>query len=87
MAIQKIEEMIASNAEVNNQRQSGGGVIPATMPNSAAGPVHGSITTGTRAPLVGNVPPALMSRNIQLPPPILEQTSGKFVGLVFLCGH
>ncbi|KAK6643919.1 hypothetical protein RUM43_000184 [Polyplax serrata] len=75
LAIQKIEEMIATNADMNNQRQPG--VLTTATP--IAGPLHGSLNTVARTPLGGNVPSALMSRNMQMPPPILEQTAGKFV--------
>ena len=65
--------MISSNGDIVNQRQCGNGGI------STIGPVPGSINMVPRAPVGGNLPPVLVNRNIHLPPPIIEQTSGKLV--------
>lgn len=104
MAIQKIEEMIASNSEANAARNSGSGPVPGpgsgpagpspgpnTVPNvgphaAAPAPIPPTIP-GPGGQIVrpgGNVPPALMSLAMQLPPPtIMEQhPSGKFVSFL-----
>lgn len=102
MAIQKIEEMIASNAEANIARNSGSGPILGPAQGPGPGPSPGPNSVPNAGPNVApvpiapamsgpggqiirpgaNVPPALMSLTMQLPPPIIEQhPSGKFVSV------
>ncbi|KAL0271065.1 UNVERIFIED_CONTAM: hypothetical protein PYX00_008289 [Menopon gallinae] len=75
LAIQKIQEMIAANAESATPRT---GANTAVNNCPAPGPIPAPVTVPpavTNAPRIagGNVPPALMSLAMQLPPPIVEQ--------------
>lgn len=78
MAIQKIEEMIASNSEANSARP--GGMVPVSGSNPPPTPIPpaggGQIIRGNS----NNVPPALMSLTMQVPQSGLEpHNCGKLV--------
>lgn len=66
--------MISSNADKSSQRSGS-----VNLSNNNAVPNSAGVSTQPLGARGGNIPPALMSRNIQLPPPVMEQLSGKFV--------